>query len=67
MAVKEEDKGNYGKVAIRFPLRLFSEWTEAASMLHRLFPYCSICIPAVPDCADGVWRAITFAAENSKT
>ena len=26
--------------------------------LRRLYPYCSICIPAVPDCIDDVWRAI---------
>jgi len=37
------------------------------SLLFHLHPYCSICIPTVPDCVDSVWRAITFAAENSKT
>ena len=26
--------------------------------LRWLYPRFSICIPAVPDCADGVWRAI---------
>ena len=26
--------------------------------LRWLYPCFSICIPAVPDCADGVWRAI---------
>ena len=67
MAVKEKDKGNYGKVAICFPLRLFSEWTEAASMLHQPYPYCSICIPPVPGCMGSVLRAITFAVENSRT
>ena len=67
MAVKGKEVRNDSRAAICFPLRLFSEWTEAASMLHRLFPYCSICIPPVPDCVDSVLRAITFAAENSKT
>ena len=63
---ERKEKGDYGKVAICFSLRLFSEWTETASMLHQPYPYCSICIPPVLDCMGSVLRAITFAAENSK-
>jgi len=41
--------------------------SESHPLLRRLYPCYSICIPTVPDCVDSVLRAITFAAENSKT
>jgi len=65
--VKGKEAGDNSQAAICFHLRQFSEWTEAESMLHRLFPYCSICIPPVPDCIGSVFCTTTFAAENSKT
>ena len=64
-----ERKGEGGLLEGRYLLSLAAVFriSESRPLLRRLYPCYSICIPTVPDCMGSVLRAITFAAENSKT